>query len=192
MKGWIGILVLLFAAMIVHAETPATQPVASSASVFESLTAHLNDFQQWSIGAGTWRTTPEGHIRGEGESSLGFTHDLPANFLLEFRMNVVDGMRPRIFLEKSGIYIGNEGFVQIIAAYNVNNLRGLEWGYRNGQEMLIGMKVKGDLFELYVNGELMSRSRRAATDNERLRLSAGDGWSRGVTEFRQFKISPVD
>ena len=61
------------------------------------LTAKLNDISNWKIISGKWQLTPEGRTRGVGDSRIVFEPKLPSDFILSFRMNVIDGMRPRVF-----------------------------------------------------------------------------------------------
>lgn len=154
-------------------------------------TRELNDLGEWSIGKGEWSATPDGKIMGKGDSELTLKHDLPADCFIEFHMNVMDGMRPRVLFPGTDLYIGNEGFFHQIEMYGAETQRGVSFPYSNGQEMKLGINFSGKNVDLYINGELMARGmRRNVPTTLAMVLRGGDDWSTGTTLFWDFKASP--
>ncbi len=156
------------------------------------LTAKLNDMSNWKVTGGQWLLTPEGHIRGSGDSRIVFKPKLPSDFMLSFRMNVIKGMRPRIFLDSD--LFGNEGYKKTLWPYGpgVSSLLGKRTYYRNGQELLLKIHYQGDLFRFFVDNVLAAQGSRVGSDNITFCLRGGDEWSKGTTEFWDFKLEPAE
>jgi hypothetical protein len=151
----------------------------------------LNDLGEWTNRLGDW-SVKDRVIQGRGDSKLEFKRLLPANCFIEWRMKVVDGMRPRVLLLGTDAFIGNEGFDRVIDAYGLRDYRGISTPYANGSDLKIGVKCVGSSLELYVNDELMAKGKRPAVPGEMgIVVRGGDDWSAGVTQFWDFKISAV-
>jgi len=147
--------------------------------------------RNWTIQSGTW-SQPETHIQGIGDSKITFNRALPGNVLVSFQMNVLRGMRPRIFFVGPNLYFGNEGYKKTIYVYGkgAKNVQGSRIPYRNGQILGISMKILSGKFELRVNDQVIQGDCDPA-DRILLRLQGGDGWSKGTTEFWDFRVEPA-
>jgi hypothetical protein len=151
----------------------------------------LNDLSQWKVQSGTWNMV-DGKICGRGWSELLFLHQLPRDCTLEFRMNTVEGIRPRVRFPSSQFYIGNEEYKHDIRAFGAVNSQESAFPYANNQELAVALRFQGDNFELRVNGQLTARGvNKAMPDHLGLRLSAGDDWSPGVVLYWDFKLTPA-
>jgi hypothetical protein len=150
----------------------------------------INALSQWHIGKGQWTQTDDGRIVGKGDSSLRFRDTLPTHCVIEFRMTVLKGMRPRVFFG-GGMYIGNEGFTKQVKPHGTKSYQGGEWPYQHGQIIHIAVDLKGQDFRWSANGRLMGKGKcRKVPAAISLRLSGGDGWSKGTTAFWDFRLRP--
>ena len=150
----------------------------------------LNDLAEWKVAAGNWSATVDNQIEGSGDCVLDLKNPLPADCFLEFHVNVVEGMRPRIEFPGTGMEVGNEGDFHQFIVVGAETQRGVSVPYVNGQELKFGVKFAGKAFEFYSNGELMAKGTRTNVPQSlRVILSGGDGWSPGTTRFWGFKVS---
>jgi len=153
------------------------------------LTNDLNDVAQWSVGSGKWSKTREGKMRGEGDSSTSFQRDLPGTGCISFRMNVISGMRPRIHLDGAGFNLSNEGYQKTLWVYG-RPARGNPFPYVNGQDIAVSIDIQDDHFSVSINGKLIAEGAKGKSDRIRLKLQGGDDWSKGTTDFWDFKVPP--
>jgi hypothetical protein len=169
--------------------TPGVQAGTGSAS-FSDLTDKLNRLENWKISNGSWTQTPGGPIRGQGNSMIEFTPDLPTDCTISFHMNVVDGMRPRVHFDGPNIYVGNEGFTKNIAVRNNSKkLLGSAFVYKNGDDIAVTVSFHGQSFSAQV-GDQITEGPCQTGSPIRLRLQGGDGWSKGTTEYSEFVVGP--
>src|SRR5207302_11302483 len=101
----------------------------------------LASIKNWTVVNGAWRQSGQ-KIRGDGDTQITFNDDLPANCKVSFRMNVVKGMRPRVYFDGPNIYVGNEGYSHNLRVYDkdgneAKNHEGKHVEYENGQTLLI-------------------------------------------------------
>jgi hypothetical protein len=176
-----------------QAPQPAAMQVAGLREEWAAETRQLNKLSEWTVVKGAWEEAAAGGMRGKGDCILKFKNDLPRDFFIEFSMNVVDGMRPRVYFDGTELFIGNEGYVKQIEAHNGDAMQSTPFPYRNNQVMRLGVKMAGKSFEFYVDGKRMATGqRRQVPQKTGLRISGGDYWSRGTTEFGKFRIGPVE
>jgi len=150
----------------------------------------IGSLSEWTAHGGSWCVTSDGKFKGQGPSSLSFKHKFPSDYYLEFRVNVLEGMRPRFHLSP-GMYIGNEGPRRYIQPHQAVSFRGAGVFYENGQSMLMGVEFIGKTFRWYVDGRLVGQGeRKDAPPLITLTLSPGDDWSKGVATFWDFKLLP--
>ena len=155
-------------------------------------TRRLNDFGEWERHAGEWKLDDDKRIAGAGDSVLVSKVPLPADGDYSFTMTVLSGMRPRVTFDGTDLMVGNEGFSRVIEAYGGAGTRGVKFAYDYDQPMRITVKFRGRNFELWIDNELMSRGKRKRVpETVVLRLSAGDGWSKGSAAFSDFEFTPV-
>ncbi len=158
---------------------------------FAWLSGAMRLMRNWTIQSGKWREFPAGTITGEGDSDLHFRQPLPINSMLSFRINVVRGMRPRIYFDGPDFFIGNEGFVKIIQAYGARRQEGKGLPYANDQIIRIAIKLRADTFEVLVDDHVIHGNYNKIAECK-LRISAGDSWSPGIVQFSGFRIEPLD
>jgi hypothetical protein len=169
---------------------PTPQPPAPGGKNSD-LGLNTAKIENWTIQSGSWELKPDGTLRGEGDSMIELDQSLPGNVRISFHMNVIQGLRPRIFLDGSGIYFGNEGYKRHIFVYgSPQNVQGSPVPYKNGQGMDITITLLNGKFEAKIGDELISGGCIESTKVQ-LRLRAGDGWSQGTTEFSDFRIDPL-
>lgn len=161
--------------------------------LWRELTARLIKEDQWQINSGRW-SFKDNRISGQGDSGLQFKHELPKNFTLEFKMNVVKGMRPRIHFHGLDFSVANEGFSKTIWVYGdgVTNVQGSRHKYENGQEMQFLIRFHGHNVLLEINGKPVMQGQRQKASGCTFEIRAGDGWSPGTTEFYDFRITPAE
>ena len=154
------------------------------------LTRQLNDFNEWSINQGKWQMA-NGRLRGEGETRIDFNPVLPADCVLRCRVNVVGGMRPRMYFGGTGLMFGNERYTKHFFPEGVKVTDGKDFPYENGEEHAIAFKFSGAGFEVEMDGKHAFTGTRTVASSIHLFLRGGDDWSRGTTEFWDFKIEPA-
>ena len=156
----------------------------------EELTEKLNEMDYWHIGAGKWTQAADGRIHGHGESRLAFEPKMPADYILSFRMNVREGIRPRVFFGGELMHFGNEGFTYTLSAYGprLGAIAGKPWAYEQDQDLWIQCRFVGKRCRFYVNGQLVSEGARQERKPESVSLSAGDGFSGGTVEYWDFAL----
>lgn len=172
--------------------TPKTEHVAAAqdASPLAALNASLNRLTDWTVEEGIWSIVETGRLRGEGPSDIDFDPDLPPNATISFHMCVVKGMRPRIRFNGPDIYVGNEGYSRKINVHGkVKDLTGDALDYKNGEEIAVRVSFIGnDHFEVHLNDDVLTGTCQPHAKIH-LRLSAGDWWSKGTTDFWDMHIT---
>jgi clan AA aspartic protease (TIGR02281 family) len=169
---------------------PATAAApAGSQSALKELTAKLNDFGQWRDERGTWSVTPDGRLRGEGDSQVEFPLELPQELTVSWRMRLVKGLRARVIFEGTGAYFGTEGFDHTLAMYGGKDLTTERVKFEHGREYVVSMRLDKNSFECRMDGKLIATGKRSKSGPVTLRLVGGDGWSPGTTEFWGFELA---
>ena len=170
----------------------ASQVSAARRQACADLARKLNDFAAWKVLAGQW-SVEEGAFRGKGDSRLEFNGELPDDCLLTFRMNVAEGMRPRIFFSNRNFHFGNEGYELNLFVHGEGqkDAAGKPRPYANGEPLDIACRLAGRDVEFMVNGESVVRCRSEQTGPIKLTISGGDFYSPGQTIFRDFRLEPL-
>jgi len=151
----------------------------------------LNDIREWKASRGEWRAHAGG-ILGKGDGALTFRHPLPANMTLSFRMNVKEGMRPRVHFGGNDFYIGNEGFSRSLDLHGVvTKTFAKPFPYQNGREYAISLTMEGKKVLLRIDGETVVAGTRKAVKESVLTIQGGDNWSPGTTLFTRFRLLPA-
>ena len=180
------------------ADKEAVATILSESKQLKALTEKLNrsDFwTAWTVKSGEWSLTKNGHIRGKGESRIEFNFELPKNFKFSFRMNVIKGMRPRIFLSTDdSAYFGNEGYKKTLWPYgnSLSSSQGVPAVYKNNQPLLVEIYYHEENFMFFVDGYFVAKGKKPKDLPVTLRLRGGDEWSKGTTEFWDFKIDRIE
>jgi hypothetical protein len=154
------------------------------------INASLNQINEWTVEQGVWDFIAEGKLRGEGASDIDFDPDLPPNATISFRMCVEKGMRPRIRFDGPGIYVGNEGYSKKIQVHGkTKDLAGDPLDYKNGDEIAVRVSFIGDdHFEVHLNDHVLTGT-CLPHRKIHLRLSGGDWWSKGTTDFWDMHVT---
>lgn len=176
----------------------ASPPISAGASqksdsdgAFEKLTAELSRLDKWTTVSGNWKITSDNRIRGEGDSELRFNDAIPRPCSIEFQMQVVVGMRPRIHFDGPGIYIANEGYQRTLMAYGKKQqISGEPSHYASAEPVRVHITFSGDRFTARINDHVIG-GQCGGGASILLRLSAGDSWSKGTCEFWGFTVSPA-
>lgn len=157
------------------------------------LSRRLNDLRRWTIKSGVWKSAG-GKIRGEGDSRIDFNSPLPSDLVLTFHINVLSGMRPRLYFQGTNMMYGNEGFRHTFTAFGVNVTTGGDTLYENGQNHLFRFLFKGGSYEVQIDGKLASAGTCTGREPIRLEFHSGDGFSPGAIELWDFRVErpPAD
>jgi hypothetical protein len=153
------------------------------------LTDRMNRLEEWEVVRGRWTTTPSGRLLGAGDSHLRFGHKLPGTVYVEFHLVVLEGMRPRVHFEETGMCLGNEGSRREFWPHGAKTGDGLWEPYANGQDKCMGVYLAGERFEWFADGRptghgTLSRS----ADQITLGIQGGDGWSKGSALYWGFRV----
>lgn len=180
-----------------HSETSAQAGASPDSPAvpqqFADLTRKLNDFASWKVLNGQWSQRDGGFV-GKGDSRLEFSGELPADCRLSFEMNVLEGMRPRIFLfGDRNFHFGNEGYEHTLFIHGdgYEGAVGKPRPYANGETLEIECGFAGHAVQLAINGQLVVRALSKHVGPLQLTISGGDFYSPGQTLFRNFKLDPA-
>lgn len=155
-----------------------------------AVNSSLDRLTDWTVEKGIWSFVEPGKLRGEGTSDIDFDADLPADSTISFRMCVVKGMRPRIHFDGPDIYVGNEGYSKKLTVHGkAQGLSGEPLDYKNGDEIRVKLIFRGaDHFEVHLNDHVLAGTCQRH-GNIHLRLSGGDWWSKGTTDFWDLQVT---
>lgn len=164
-------------------------PAQPAVSPLVAMNASLDRLADWTVDDGIWSIVESGRLRGEGPSMIDFDPDLPPQSTFSFHLCVVKGMRPRIYFDGPEIYVGNEGYSKKITVFGkVKELSGEALNYKNGQEIAVRISFVGSgRFELQLNDNILTGVCQPHAKIH-LRLSGGDWWSKGITDFWDMHI----
>lgn len=140
---------------------------------------------------GAARTFSLDGIRGAGDSAARFKGKIPTDCRIEFTLNVVDGMRPRMYLEGLGFFLGNEGFEKHLYVYGdgAREFKGRRIPYENGRPVGIRIEMWGDDFAVWVDAKLCAvGKRKVPAEGVGLLFRGGDDWSRGACTWSRFAV----
>lgn len=130
-------------------------------------------------------------IRGAGDSAARFKGKIPSDCRIEFTLNVVDGMRPRMHIEGLGFFLGNEGFEKHLYVYGdgARELKGRRINYDNGRPVGIRIELWGEDFSVWVDGKICAvGKRKTPADGVGLLFRGGDDWSKGACTWSKFSV----
>jgi len=142
------------------------------------------DARKWTIVRGDW-TTDNNVLTGAGNSSIVFTDELSPPFTLQFKINVLEGMRPRV---RFGPFeFGNEGFETTFALYPKPT--GELFHYQRKTSYGIAISVSQKSVDLSIDGNLIASRPGVKEKLDKLDFLAGDNWSKGRVEFRDITLA---
>jgi hypothetical protein len=134
---------------------------------------------------GDWKFRNRALI-GSGDSAIDFMDAFTPPFTLQFTINVLDGMRPRIML--GGVTFANEGFDTTLGLYpHTGNAK--VFHYQRKTAYKVEIKVARDSSQMSVDGKLVTDGPGAGDHLDKLEFCAGDGWSKGRVEYSEIIVS---
>ncbi len=177
-----------------------TSPLTSSArppSPFGSFTTLTEDSgaikpleqserRKWKTKNGDWKFSADS-LTGSGDSSITYERNIRAPFKLSFDIEVIDGMRPRVFLGKYSL--ANEGYSHTLGLYPSGNGSTL-FDYENKHRYAIEIHVSNSNVTLKIDGKVIDSRSEGLSRIEKLEFCGGDGWSRGTTRYSNIVITP--
>jgi hypothetical protein len=111
---------------------------------------------------------------------------LAAPFTLEFKIKVLEGMRPRVKI--GTMTCGNEGYTTTLALYPPGRDVGA-FTYERNHSYDVSINVKKDKVELYIDNQLIATGPGFDQKVEKLEFHGGDWWSKGETEYRDIAVT---
>lgn len=199
----------IIAATLMSWSTQDQEPKAPSMPVLtirdRELGEKLNLLENWKPEKGTWvqersgaggeaggvRTFETNGIRGSGDSAAHFKGKIPADARIEFTINVLEGMRPRMLLHGMKCFIGNEGFEKHLFVYGdgLRELKGRKIPYENGKPVTIRLEMWGEDVSVWVDSQLCAVGKRTTpADGVGLTFRGGDDWSKGTCTWSKFAV----
>jgi hypothetical protein len=94
-------------------------------------------------------------------------------------------------MKPSGLFelqFGNEGYSKVLAPHGVEVTDGKAFPYKNGQQVALTFRFSAENYEVEIDGKHAFGGKRLTSDSIQLTLSAGDNWSKGTTEFWDFRL----
>jgi hypothetical protein len=139
----------------------------------------------WEHTGGEWQIE-NGTLTGRGDSTTDFNTTLAAPFTLEFKIKVLEGIRPRVLLGE--LMCGNEGYESTFALYPPGRNAG-NFPYEHNHSYDVSIHVQKDKVELYVDKQLVSTGPGLDKEISKLEFRGGDWWSKGATEYRDISVT---
>ena len=154
----------------------------------------LSDLDLWTIEAGTWEITEDGHVRGKGDSRLRLKSPIPWGRDVSLRMRVHDGFRPAVLLTapEVDVWLGNNAFGRSLTLHGrIEKQRESPSRYSFDEVYAIRFTLSGDRVRLVINSKEIATATVMHPPAEWwLTLSAGNALSPGNVEFWDFSIRP--
>lgn len=146
---------------------------------------------RWQPTKGDWKLE-KGVLTGAGDSITHCNVTVAPPFALEFKMKVLDGMRPRVKL--GSLSFANEGYQPTLALYPPGRDAGM-LKYQLKQTCNVSLLVRDKSVQLYIDRQLISTGPPLGKDVKELRdleFSGGDSWSKGKVEFHDISVIRTD
>ena len=140
--------------------------------------------RRWKPINGQW-TIANGVLTGEGVSKTRYEEAIHPPFTLSYKINVIEGMRPRVQIGKIGC--NNEGYDTTFALYPPGTDAGL-FKYERKKVYGIALVVTHKDVKLFVDDKLISTAPGLKDPIKFIEFSAGDGWSKGRVEFQEITL----
>lgn len=142
---------------------------------------------RWQTVAGTW-TLQDGVLTGSGDSTMNYDFHHAPPFQIDFEITVLDGMRPRLVMGK--VKFANEAYKTTFGLYPQPKGAAL-FTYERHKPYQITIKAMQDKTELLVDGVKVCDGPKIEGVVDVLQFRSGDDWSKGKTEFRKIRLSPL-
>ena len=137
---------------------------------------------KWKPATGEWKIR-NAVMTGSGDSRTVYTDTISPPFTLQFTINVLDGMRPRIKL--GPVTCANEGFDTTLGLYPGGRDR---FHYERKTAYKVALKATDKSIELYVDDKLITTGPGIKDPLDKLEFCAGDGFSKGRVEYRDIVL----
>src|SRR6185437_15338795 len=95
----------------------------------------------------------DGRLRGAGACQIDFNSPLPGDCVLSCRINVVSGMRPRMYFNGTGMMFGNEGYKKTLFPHGTQVTEGAAFPYENGEEHALTFRFTGARYAIDIDGK---------------------------------------
>ena len=166
---------------------PSDSPKQAAAVLGPGKTLLLSkeNLAYWEHTSGEWKIE-DGALTGRGDSTTAFHTTLAAPFTLDFKVNVLEGMRPRVILGE--MVCGNEGYQPTLALYPPGRKAGV-FTYEHNHSYDVSINVQKDKVELYIDKELISTGPGLEEEISKLEFRGGDWWSKGATEYWDISVT---
>lgn len=152
----------------------------------ENTLSPANTFK-WQKHSGDWTFAPD-LLTGAGDSVMRYDFNRAAPFQLDFEITVLEGNRTRLHL--GNVKFANEDALPTFALYP-RPQDGPRFSYEKNKPYRVTIKATKDKTELYVDGARIGEAPKVEGVVHVLQFRAGDGFSKGKTEFRKIRISPL-
>lgn len=143
---------------------------------------------RWQPTKGEWKLE-KGVLTGTGDSITHCNVTVSPPFALEFKMKVLEGLRPRVKL--GSLSFANEGYQPTLALYPPGRDAGMVT-YQLKQNCNVSLLVRKKSVQLYIDRRLVSTGPALDKELKDLEFRAGDSWSKGKVEFRDISVIRTD
>ncbi|MEM1442099.1 MAG: hypothetical protein AAGF67_07130 [Verrucomicrobiota bacterium] len=128
-------------------------------------------------------------LRGEGVSEIEFTGTLVVPFTLTWTQEVKKGQRPRLYIHD--FMVAHYGYDFELFLHPIRPGQ-KNFPYKLNRKIDVKLTVEADYVELQVEDEVIDRRVTEMPPTiESLRLSGGDGFSPGISEFTDLIATPI-
>jgi hypothetical protein len=164
---------------------PGAAPISAETTLTKGRNLLSKDNEhKWKQGKGDWRIE-NGVMTGAGDSETLFADTISAPFTLQFKINVLEGTRPRVRI--GPVEFANEGYKTTFGLYPDAEAAKL-FPYQHNTIYKVSIVASHKSVELFIDDKPIM-SRPGLKDRvDKLTFSAGDGWSKGRVEYRDIVL----
>ncbi|MDR3401468.1 MAG: serine protease [Chthoniobacter sp.] len=141
---------------------------------------------RWKVDTDKWDFQGK-NLVGTGNSKIHFQGPFQVPFTLEFRVTVLDGMRPRVHL--GPVTWGNEGYEHTFQI-GPNNGGAPRVNYELNKEYRVVLFARKEGVEMQIDGKPAMVAVRKMDPVPEIVFRGGDNWSKGTTRFSDIVIKP--
>lgn len=150
--------------------------------------AAVNAFK-WQQLAGEWTRTTE-VLTGSGDSTMRYELNRKPPFQIEFDINVLEGNRPRLHFGK--LKFANESGPTTFGLYPLPKGKDAKlFPYEHNKWYHVTITATVEKTELSIDGKKICDGPKIEGEVGMLQFRGGDWSSKGRTEFRKIRISPL-
>lgn len=137
----------------------------------------------WKKLKGDWKIE-NGVMTGTGESFIEYPVSVTPPFKLWFTIKVMDGIRAQIFFGPLSISNGPNHSFRIYPGSDAAPM----FKYEKNTAYKLAVSVSQKAVEFYADGKLICSAPGFKEHVDKIKFSAGDGWSKGTAEFRDIVL----